>query len=214
MNAQAWGLEAPAFKPFRMELSPDGAIHEAMRLYDDEDRNQNVWSRMPPYYWCAAVKRASPAATVLAWNPNVGTRQGMLPLIAYQYSGQGKVMFVGTDSTYLWRQNVGDRFFYKFWGQAIRYVARRGLDKSEQSWIEVRPVRAQPKERTQVELMAFGADGSPRTESKLNVRVTGGNTAKTLELIADDSKKGRYFATFVPEATGDYRFVFDPGNKK
>jgi hypothetical protein len=32
---------------------------------------------------------------------------------------------VGTDSTWLWRRNVGDRFFYRFWGQAVRFVARR-----------------------------------------------------------------------------------------
>ena len=57
----------------------------------------------------------------LAENPSVATHAyGPLPLIATHHAGRGKVLFVGTDSTWLWRQNVGDRFFYKFWGQAIR----------------------------------------------------------------------------------------------
>ena len=51
-------------------------------------------------------------------------------------------MFVGTDSTWLWRQNVGDRFFYKFWGQAIRFVGRTEDAGNKKSWIEVKPVRA------------------------------------------------------------------------
>ena len=75
-------------------------------------------------------------------------------------------MFVGTDSTWLWRQNVGDRFFYKFWGQSIRFVARRDEATQKKSWIEVRPVRAQPGEQAQIELMAFAADGSPRPTSR------------------------------------------------
>ena len=72
------------------------------------------------------------------------------------------MLFVGTDSTWLWRQNVGDRFFYKFWGQAIRAVARNDKTTQKKSWLEVRPVHVQPGEAARVELMAFAADGSPR----------------------------------------------------
>ena len=39
---------------FHLELAPEGALHEAMRFYDDPAANQNAWAQMPPYYWCAA----------------------------------------------------------------------------------------------------------------------------------------------------------------
>ena len=58
----------------------------------------------------------------------------------------------------LWRQNVGDRFFYKFWGQGIRYVARRDAATEKKSWIEIRPVRAQPGEQAQIALALRGDD--------------------------------------------------------
>jgi hypothetical protein len=209
LRSQAAGLEAPVYKPFRLELSPDGAVHEAMRVYDDPGRNQNVWSAMPPYYWCAAVDRPSPAATVLAWNPSLQGRFGKLPLIAYHYAGKGKVLFVGTDSTWLWRQNVGDRFFYKFWGQGIRFVARKDETGSKKNWLEVRPIRAQPGEQAQIELMAFSADGSPRSESKLAVRVLGAGSVNAVELAADPATKGRYTGKFTPQATGEYRVLFE-----
>jgi hypothetical protein len=208
LRARAAGLEAPVYKPFRLELSADGAVHEAMRLYDDPGRNQNVWSVMPPYYWCAAVERASPAATVLAWNPSIQTRYGKLPLVAYQYAGKGKVLFVATDSTWLWRQNVGDRFFYKFWGQGIRFVSRRDDAGPKKSRLEVRPLRAQPGEQAQIELLAVTPDGTPRIEPKLGVRILG-TTAQTVELTADPATKGRYLGRFTPQSTGDYRVVFD-----
>ncbi len=199
-----------ATKPFRLELTPDGGVHEAMRLHADPGSNAGLWSQMQPYYWCAAVERAAPAATVMAWNPNIQNSYGKLPLISYHHSGQGKVMFVGTDSTWLWRQHVGDRFFYRFWGQSIRFVARRDQANAKKSWIEVRPVRAQPGEQAQIELMAFAADGTPRTEPKLMIQVAGGSTASGLELTADPSLKGRYTGRQVLTATGDYRFTYTP----
>lgn len=211
LRSRAAGREAPVYKPFRLTISPEGTMHEAMRLYDDPGRNQNAWEHMPAYYWCAAAERPAPAATVLAWNPNVEGPYGKLPLVAAHYAGQGKVMFVGTDSTWLWRQNVGDRFFYKFWGQSLRYVARRDDKNRNKSWLEARPLRAQPGEQAQLELMAFAADGSPRTETALPVRVVNGNETAIVEMTADPGTKGRYTGRYQLPTAGEYRFVYDPG---
>lgn len=211
LNAKSSGLEAPVYNPFRLEISPDGSIHEAMRLFDDPGRNANTWSQMPVYFWCAAADRPSPGASVLAWNPGVQGRFGKLPLVAQHFAGKGKVMFVGTDSTWLWRRNVGDRFFYKFWGQAIRAVARKDDSGPKKSTIEVRPGRAQPGETVQVEVMAVSSAGGPLTEPKLNVRVTGAGSTNPLEITADPDVRGRYTASYTPAASGDFRFAFESG---
>jgi hypothetical protein len=212
-RSRAAGISAQAYKPFKLEISPDGAIHESMRLFDDAGRNENVWSQMPPFYWCAAAERPSPAATVLAYNPSVEGRYGKLPLVTHHYAGDGKVLFIGTDSTWLWRQNVGDRFFYKFWGQAIHFVARHDAkEANKKSWVEVRPVRARIGETGMVELMAIGADGAPRSEPKLVLKVEReGATPDTVEMTADKSVAGRYLGKLTPKATGNYRFVYEQG---
>jgi hypothetical protein len=197
---------------FRIELTPEGTLHDALRFYDEPGHNQNAWSNLAPYFWCAAAERPAPGATVLAWNPIPGP-YGKLPLIAQHYAGKGKVMFVGTDSTWLWRRNVGDRFFYKFWGQSIRAVARRDPRSGKKCWIEIRPLRAQPGEQAEVELMAFTADGSPRVDSTLSVQVQGGSGAASIELAADPSVKGRYRGKFTPEATGEYQLVYRPDDQ-
>ena len=206
------GAQAAVYNPFRLELAPEGAIHEVLRLYDDTGRNQNVWSHMPPYFWCAAAERPASAATVLVYNPSEQGPFGKMPLIAYHYFGRGRVMFVGTDSTWLWRQNVGDRFFYKFWGQSLRFVSRRDESESTRTRIEVQPVRVQPGESAQVELMAFRSGGAPRKERKLSVNVTGGREKPhKVEVVADPHVKGRYTGKFTPRNAGNYQVTYNPG---
>lgn len=203
------GVEAPVYEPYEILVSADGLIHETMRLYDDPGHNHRVWSHMPPYYWCAAAEQPAPAATVLAWNPQLEGRFGKTPLIAYHYAGDGKVMFVGTDSTWAWRQNVGDRYFYKFWGQAIRFVARREADKQKNS-LEVRPFRAQPGEAAQIELMAFSPNGTPVKMPTRQITLLGPSERQTIELTEDKAREGRYIGTFTPNMAGVHRLVYDP----
>jgi hypothetical protein len=162
---------------------------------------------MPPYYWCAATERAAAGATVLAWNPQYEGRFGKIPLIAYHYAGAGKVMFVASDSTWLWRQNVGDRYFYKFWGQSIRFVARRE-DQSNKSHLEVRPVRAQPGEQASVHLFAYRSDGEPVTAQACRATLLTPDAQQTLELVANPARPGHFVGRFAPETPGSYRIVY------
>jgi hypothetical protein len=211
LRKNAAGLPAPVYNPFRLELSPEGAVQEAMRLYDDTGRNQNVWTHMPPYFWCAAAERPAPAATVLAYNPSIEGRYGKMPLVAWHYFGQGRVMFIGTDSTWLWRQNVGDRFFYKFWGQSVRFVARRDEAESKKTKIEVQPVRIEPGENAEIELLAFRSGGAPHAEKTLSLSLTGPEKPQKVEVKADGAIKGRYTGRFIPKVAGNYRLAFEPG---
>ena len=47
------------------------------------------------------------------------------PLIIVQRSGRGSVLFVGTDETWRWRYEVGNRYFYGFWAHAIQHTGMR-----------------------------------------------------------------------------------------
>jgi len=210
MQSAVAGVEAPAYEPYTIQVTADGLIHETMRLYDDAGRNNRVWTKMPPYYWCAAAEQLAPAATALAWNPQLEGRFGKTPLIAFHYPGDGKVMFIGTDSTWTWRQNVGDRFFYKFWGQAIRFVARREQSPGNKSFITVRPVRAQPGEKVQVELMAFDNEGKPVATPTRDLAVLIPGSRETIPLTSDPGKEGLYTGSFMPQQAGRHRLAYQP----
>jgi hypothetical protein len=205
------GFEAPAATPFRIELTPAGTLHEVMRFQDDPAGNRSTWEQFPPSWWCAAAERPAAGATVLAWNPRSQDSEDRTPLIAYHHAGQGKVLFVGTDSTWSWRQNEGERLFGKFWGQAIRFVARQDETASKKTRLEVRSPRVRAGEQSQVELWAFTPDGTPRTDPALVVGVGGPGHADVLWLAPDANAKGRYTGTLAIPTAGEHRVRFDPG---
>lgn len=199
------GLTAPVYNPYRLETTSEGVTSTLLRLGDDAGQDQEIWRRMPAYYWAAGVERAAPAAFVLAVNPRVENGFGKMPLIAWHFFGTGRVLFVGTDSTWLWRQNAGDRYYYTFWGQAVRFVARRETGSEERDRLQLQPVRIKPGDRTQIELIAHNADKSPMTEPTVQVEVidqTGGVIGKAL--AADPRRPGRYVGSLTGGEPGDY----------
>jgi hypothetical protein len=203
------GYDAAPYNPFKLQITAAGAVHEALRIHEEPSRNTALWAQMPPYFWCAATVRPAPGATVLATNPAVQDRFGAIPMITYHFAGKGRVVFIGTDSTWLWRQNAGDRFFYKFWGQAIRFAARRDEEEGNKSWIEVRPIRGQPGDRVEIALAAFTPTGEARYEATQSVTIFNPDgEAQLVSLEGESSSSGRYVGAFVPSAEGEHRIVF------
>jgi hypothetical protein len=78
-------------------------------------------------YWCGEADRAKPGATVLAQHPGITGTDGKIPLIAVQQVGEGTSFMTMVDSTWQWRFRVGDKYFYQFWGQAVRSLTPHEL---------------------------------------------------------------------------------------
>ena len=73
--------------------------------------------------------------------------KGSWPLDLYQFAGAGKAMFHAFDDTWRWRFRAGDRYFGRFWVQAIRFLARSKLVGQRQAEIQTdrrRYQRGQP----------------------------------------------------------------------
>lgn len=111
-------------------LTPEGKLHPMLQLASDADENRSLWeSQLPGFYWYYPITKAKPAATVLAVASN------KQPLLITQMYGKGRVFFSAMDSTWRWRKPLNndtitmnpDRYFYRFWGQAIRHVSMNKL---------------------------------------------------------------------------------------
>lgn len=115
-------------------LTEEGREHELFHLSDDEGRNAELWGgesddkyvpgELHGLYWYHATGGAAEGATVLARVVKSGEaiNDGEI-LAATKSHGEGRVLWMGTDDTWLWRQWVGDHYFYKFWQNAMRWVA-------------------------------------------------------------------------------------------
>ncbi len=209
------GVPAPGYEDFKWQLAPAGRTHEVARFYDEADRNQATWGELPGFQWHAAATRLKPGAMVLA-----GVRSSAggppLPLVSLHQAGAGTVLFVGTDSTWTWRQNVGDRYFYKLWGQALRHVARRPGDQ-DKARLDAAPPRVAPGEEVAFTLR------TPTPLANATVRIERIDAAPgaaaadntTAALAQDpDAPPGtpRFRGPWRPPAEGRYQATFDgPG---
>ena len=91
-------------------------------------------------------------------------------------------MLVGCDETFRWRRNVGDRVFYRFWGQALRHVARKPAPGGQESWIEAEPRRVEPGRPVTIDVYAVDESHEPLDQPSVSVAVSGPEAPQTVSL--------------------------------
>jgi hypothetical protein len=150
--------------------------------------------------------KAKPGAEVLAVHEAARNQSGRLPLLVTRSSGNGKVLFMGTDSAWRWRKGVEDTYHYRFWGQVVRWMAhQRHLSQDEGVRFFYTPEA--PKRGDKVRLNATVLDklGSPISEGKVAVTLTApSGTSETIELAAENPEWGVHSGLFVPREGGKY----------
>jgi hypothetical protein len=108
-------------------MTLEGRASPIFRFAADDGENDAVWNALPPIYWYARVEKAKPVAQVLLEHPTDKKNFQAAPLIASQFYGAGRTYYQGFDSTWRWRYRVEDRYFARYWVQAIRYLSRSKL---------------------------------------------------------------------------------------
>ncbi len=114
-------------EPFQLAITDQGAGNPMMFLLPDAERNRQLWNSLPGMYWCGVADRAKPGASVLAVHPTMTGTDGKIPLMAVQQVGEGTSFMTMVDSTWQWRFRVGDKYFYRFWGQVVRTLTPHEL---------------------------------------------------------------------------------------
>ena len=204
----AAAIEAPSFKPFRMRVTARGAMHPAFALSGDAGRNRASWGSMPSFFRVAAATRPRPAATVLA-EVDAPDGRGPIPLVAEAPVGRGRTAWIGTEETFRWRRNVGDPLFWRFWGQALRAVARRDDRPVDAAWLAVTPPRCEPDATVAIELNLVTPDGQPVTTGPRTVDIDHEGAVVSLAL-QPGGRPGLWQGGFVATAPGRHRLRHRP----
>jgi hypothetical protein len=207
-------LEAADFRPFRMRVTARGAMHPAFAVSGDAGRNRATWSGMPPFFRVAAARGAKPAATVLADVERPGGMaggDGPVPLVVEMPAGRGRVAWIGTEETFRWRRNVGDALFWRFWGQALRSVARRDDRPWDATWLVVTPNRCEPGSPVFVELNLVDGDRKPVVAAGQTLSIDSPDGAGGTILLRSASRPGLFQGSFVPTVAGTHGVTLDRG---
>lgn len=197
-------------------LTVEGRESQILRLLDDPEQNLELWedrdgregNSLPGLYWHARVGDARAGAKVLAEKRGPS---GKIPIFAFQYYGAGRCFFSGTDETWRWRIGVGDRFFYRFWGQVVRFLAGGRLHQGKRVEITTDKSEYTINDQASITARVRDQDFKPATEEKQTVRLQRpeGVEPGSVELARVPGQPGRYAGSILADRIGRYRIWMD-----
>ncbi len=184
-----------------LALSTRGRDHLLTRFDSDSVRNEAIWKRLPGFYWCASVEKSRPGSTVLAVHSGMRNRWGRLPLLVSRPFGNGKTLFMGTDSAWRWRRGVEDKYHYQFWSQVVRWMAhQRHLSERPGIRLTYSPETPQVGETVFLQATVLSQGGLPIERGPVVGRITGASGAtERVEFAPLDGGWGVFQSSFVPE---------------
>ena len=189
-----------------LDLTFRGRDHWLTMLATDPVANQAVWKGLPGFYWYAPVIKSKPGSEVLAVHQVARNDNGRIPLLVTRNQGNGKVLYMGTDSAWRWRRGVEDTYHYRFWGQVVRWMAhQRHLAQDEGMRFFYNPET--PKRGDKVRLNATVMDklGIPVSTGTVKVTLKApSGTTETIDLATENAEWGMRSGEFIPREGGTY----------
>jgi len=225
IEAARFPIESPA-RPigFKPQVAPASARAAVLSLEDDPLDNARRWRQLSEMYWHYPVKKLKPAAEAFLVHPTEKTTDGKpMPLLAGHYYGKGYVLFMGFDETWRWRFNEADKYFGRFWSQAV-YVAgvprTVGTKLTQLSMNTTDPIQGKTGE---VYARLFTKDFQPLTADEVEARLVkldadpnekDANVPVKLTAIRGPNNQptGEYIATMPFNRTGRFALKVDPSN--
>lgn len=193
--------------PAVMNLTHAGRRHLLTTLADREDVNALVWQTLPGFTWCAGVAKARPGSDVLGVHASLANENGLLPLLVTRPAGNGKTLFLGTDSAWRWRRGVEDRYHYRFWGQVVRWMSYQRHRAHDNGYrLAFTPDSPAVGETVTLHATVFDSAGLPMSDAAvaIDVRAPKGQRFRRT-LAAVPGGWGVYKDSFVVDQRGRYR---------
>jgi len=94
-----------------------GLASSITTILDDPTLNRKLWPALAPLQWFVPDVTPKPGAEVLL----TADDPPHSPILVVQQYGAGRVLWLGTDETWRWRDRLGERVHQTFWLQAVRW---------------------------------------------------------------------------------------------
>ncbi len=191
----------------QLVLTSTGKRHWLTRFDSDEERNDELWKQLPGFFWSASVEKSRPGSEVLAVHGSLRNQWGHMPLLVTRPAGNGKVLFLGTDSAWRWRRGVEDKYHYRFWGQVVRWMAhQRHLSEKDGMRLSYSPETPEAGDTVFLQSTVLDQSGFPVDKGPVTGKVTspGGRTER-LDFSQVDGGWGVFKSSFTAQEVGKYK---------
>ena len=173
-------------------------------LGDSPEKSESIWVNLPPFYWLANVGPAKPSAQVLAYHPSyMASAAKSSPVFVTQYFGTGRVLLHAVDSTYRWRQKVGDVYFARYWGQTLRMLAKEKIKSGKQN-LHLASDEREYQIGQAVKIQLDGLITNNQNSPKIRLSKPG-SADQDITLDPIKSKPGRWQVRLPGLSAGEYR---------
>jgi hypothetical protein len=199
----------------RLQLTKDGAAHSLAALEPESNQNRQVWEQFPPHYWVADVAGVKPAAQIIV--ESAGARSGAAtPAIVVQPYGLGRVLYVGIDSTWRWRYKVGEKYFVRFWGQAVQFMTlSRLLGQNKRLQIVSDRDSYEAGETVSFSVRALDASFQPRKQDQIDLVITDAQGRRyAIRGYQEPEREGVYSAIFKIPYEGKFVVTAEDAGEK
>lgn len=125
-----FGSERSAVQSWPFEFTREGREAGFLHVTDDPVTSTDVWNDFAGVYSAYPTSGVKAGATVYARfsDPRAQTGSGLPVLLASQYYGSGRVLYLGSPE--MWRLRAIDEVYYdRFWTKAIREVGQARLKR-------------------------------------------------------------------------------------
>jgi hypothetical protein len=209
--------------PWPVSPTAVGMDHPTLRLGKDVKDSMEVWDLLPGVYWSHPVLRLKPLASALAVNTDPTARSSDLrqpaPVIAVQYYGKGRVLYIGTDETWRWRVVSDGSFWRKFWFNVVDFLGAGGY-QNKRIIITTGADRFAVGDEVKVQVEAYDRQFKPLQEDPLVIQIikmNGDREESTQDLkLGPDPKhpgQGRYEAILPIKLEGTYLLTAKRGDE-
>jgi hypothetical protein len=202
----------------QLTLTSTGKRHWLTRFDSDESKNDELWKQLPGFFWSAAVEKSRPGSEVLAVHSTMRNEWGRMPLLVTRAAGNGKVLFLGTDSAWRWRRGVEDKFHYRFWGQVVRWMAhQRHLSEKEGIRLAYSPEAPEAGDSIFLQSTVLDPSGFPIDKGPVTGKVTGpSGRAERLDFAQVEGGWGVFKSSFTAQEAGKYKIdvASEPNNRQ
>lgn len=193
----------PVEGPIQVSITPEG---RSSSFFSD---NMGVFTQvLPPLDFIYPPARKRPGATVLLEASDMSTQQGRVIAVAEHAIGNGRVLYIGSDSLWKWqlaarRNELGVTPYSLFWQQAMR--AMTPLSRGD-STFRLQTSRSRYETGQRIALRATLTRGQMAANPKLEATVTlPDEQSAPVAFIADPSEPGLFVADFQATQPGTYR---------
>jgi hypothetical protein len=195
---------------YALKPTVEGIRDLALQLGSTPAASQAVWNQLPSFSWIWETAQLKPGAQRLVEVDSL-TAADRWPVVVRQFVGAGEVLMHLTDESWRMRYRTDNHIFARYWGQAVRRLARGKLvDRASGLWLKTDAQVYQLGTAVHVRAQFHDTTQAPAEGPLVLQWESSAQTGQSLELQRRRDRRGLFEATLRQLPVGVHQLHWLP----